>query len=101
MQRLSIIKSCHGVYISMRTAVRLCCSNIGVRGDDFPMIKASRGHLQDQHAQERHQWKRKEKDMVSLWKKGQLKLEEKVNEEQVKMCETLSVEKKKREKAQG
>lgn len=39
--------------------------------------------------------------MVSLWKKGQLKLEEKVNEEQVKMCEMLSVEKKKREKAQG
>lgn len=35
------------------------------------------------------------------WKKRQLKLGEKVNEEQVKMCEMLAVEKKKRKKAPG
>lgn len=33
--------------------------------------------------------------MVSLWKKRQLKLDEKVNEEQAKMCEMLAVEKRK------
>ena len=65
------------------------------------MIKSPRGDLQEQRAQERQQWKRKEKDMVSLWKKRQLKLEEKVNKEQVKMREMLAVEKKKRKKAPG
>ena len=78
---------------SVRTAARLCCSNIDARGSDFPMLKAPRGDLQEQHAQERQKWK--EKDMVSVWKKRQLKLEEKFNEQQVRMCEMLAVEKKK------
>lgn len=65
------------------------------------MIKAPRGDPQKQCAQERRQWKWKEKDIVSLWKKRQLKLGEKVKEKQLKMCEMLAVEEEKRKKAAG
>lgn len=65
------------------------------------MIKAPRGDPQEQRAQERQQWKWKEKDIILLWKKRQLKLGEKVKEEQVKMCKMLAVEEKKRKKAAG
>lgn len=91
-----MIKSCYGMNACVTTAVRLCSSSTVVRESDFPMIKAPRPGPQEPGRSSNGSGRKR---TWSLWKKRQLELEEKVNEDQVKMCEMLAAEKKKRKKA--
>ncbi|XP_053316599.1 ninein-like protein isoform X1 [Spea bombifrons] len=49
--------------------------------------------LRREHVMERSQWEERERALMVRWKKEQLKLEEKHNEEQALICKTFAVEK--------